>query len=70
MILNFSVFFVASIPGGHFDTQWGLSCMSNLLSKHCVIPQNESNEWTLITQASSIGSYGANPSVCSNVLYF
>lgn len=60
---------MASIPGGHMDTQWGLCCMNNLLSKHCIIPPNETDKWTLITQASSIGSYGNDPSVrCSKYI--
>ncbi|XP_077292527.1 tyrosyl-DNA phosphodiesterase 1-like isoform X2 [Arctopsyche grandis] len=56
-----NVFFVASIPGGHFDTQWGLSRIGNLLSQHCVIPPDEADQWTLIAQASSIGSFGNDP---------
>lgn len=59
---------MASIPGGHFDTQWGLSRIGNLLSQHCVIPPDEADQWTFIAQASSIGSFGNDPKViCQNV---
>ncbi|XP_077293305.1 tyrosyl-DNA phosphodiesterase 1-like isoform X2 [Arctopsyche grandis] len=58
---SINVFFVASTPGIYFDAAWGQSCIGNLLSKYCIIPADEADEWAFIAQASSIGGYGYNP---------
>ncbi|KAH9631809.1 hypothetical protein HF086_005812 [Spodoptera exigua] len=61
---NFShinVFLVASVPGSHFDLDWGMTRVGSLLRQHCCIPPEETKNWPLIAQASSIGSYGKEP---------
>ncbi|XP_049883288.1 probable tyrosyl-DNA phosphodiesterase [Pectinophora gossypiella] len=61
---NFShinVFLVATAPGGHFDDDWGLKRVGSLLRQHCCIPPEETRQWPLVAQASSIGSYGKEP---------
>ncbi|XP_022818783.1 probable tyrosyl-DNA phosphodiesterase [Spodoptera litura] len=61
---NFShinVFLVASVPGSHFDADWGMTRVGSLLRQHCCIPPEETKNWPLIAQASSIGSYGKDP---------
>ncbi|CAH1641988.1 unnamed protein product [Spodoptera littoralis] len=61
---NFShinVFLVASVPGSHFDNDWGMTRVGSLLRQHCCIPPEETKNWPLIAQASSIGSYGKDP---------
>ncbi|KAJ2941751.1 hypothetical protein O0L34_g10557 [Tuta absoluta] len=58
---HINVFLVASVPGGHFDMEWGMTRIGSLLRQHCQIPQLEQRSWPLIAQASSIGSYGKDP---------
>ncbi|KAI5637174.1 tyrosyl-DNA phosphodiesterase domain-containing protein [Phthorimaea operculella] len=58
---HINVFLVASVPGGHFDMEWGMTRIGTLLRQHCQIPQSEQRAWPLIAQASSIGSYGKDP---------
>ncbi|XP_026331698.1 probable tyrosyl-DNA phosphodiesterase, partial [Hyposmocoma kahamanoa] len=55
------VFLVASVPGSHFDQEWGMTRVGSLLRQHCCIPHTESRQWPLVVQASSIGSYGKDP---------
>lgn len=55
---HINVFLVTSVPGSHSDGAWGMACVGSLLKQHCVIPAEECSHWDLITQASSIGSYG------------
>ncbi|KAL4714778.1 hypothetical protein ACJJTC_002637 [Scirpophaga incertulas] len=58
---HINVFLVASVPGSHFDQDWGLTRIGSLLRQHCEIPTVENPKWPLIAQASSIGSYGKEP---------
>lgn len=59
----YSVFFVASVPGGHRNTprgyDWGHARVRDLLSKHCA-PVDPG--CPVIAQSSSIGSLGPNVS--------
>ena len=56
-----SVFFVASVPGGHREQpnghQWGHPKIGRILSKHC--PPIDENS-PIVAQCSSIGSLGPN----------
>lgn len=56
-----SVFFVASVPGGHRETPngqlWGHARVGYLLSKHCA-PVDDA--CPIVAQSSSIGSLGPN----------
>ncbi|CAB3232126.1 unnamed protein product [Arctia plantaginis] len=54
---NINVFLVASVPGSHMDTDWGMLKVGSLLKQHC----EYSGKAPLIAQASSIGSYGKEP---------
>ncbi|CAH0599570.1 unnamed protein product [Chrysodeixis includens] len=56
-----NVFLVASVPGSHFDTDWGMTRTGSLLRQHCCIPPDENRQWPLVAQASSIGSFGKEP---------
>ncbi|XP_073963928.1 tyrosyl-DNA phosphodiesterase glaikit isoform X1 [Choristoneura fumiferana] len=58
---HINVFLVSSAPGGHFDTEWGMTRAGALLRQHCAIPTQEQTSWPLLAQASSIGSYGKEP---------
>lgn len=60
------VYFVASIPGTHSKrapVNWGQNKMTELLSKHAVIPSENAKDWPLYYQCSSIGSQGKDPYV-------
>lgn len=56
-----SVFFVASVPGGHRDTpkghHWGHPKVGRILSQHCS-PIDDT--YPIVAQSSSIGSLGSN----------
>ncbi|XP_048485908.1 probable tyrosyl-DNA phosphodiesterase [Plutella xylostella] len=54
-----NVFLVASVPGSHFDLEWGLTRAGSLLRQHCRAPAEQ--RWPLVAQASSLGSYGKEP---------
>lgn len=54
---HINVFLVASVPGSHLDTDWGMLRVGTLLRKHC----GNCPKAPLIAQASSIGSYGKEP---------
>ncbi|XP_013174288.1 PREDICTED: probable tyrosyl-DNA phosphodiesterase [Papilio xuthus] len=58
---HINVFLVASVPGSHFDTEWGMTRTGALLRQHCCVPPAENTKWPLIAQASSLGSYGKEP---------
>ncbi|XP_045781709.1 probable tyrosyl-DNA phosphodiesterase [Maniola jurtina] len=58
---HINVFLVASVPGSHFDLEWGMARAGALLRQHCAVPADESRAWPLVAQASSLGSYGAEP---------
>lgn len=58
---HINVFLVASVPGSHFDQDWGMTRVGSLLRQHCAIPPSENAQWPLIAQASSIGSFGKEP---------
>nr|XP_034834274.1 probable tyrosyl-DNA phosphodiesterase [Maniola hyperantus] len=58
---HINVFLVASVPGSHFDLEWGMARVGALLRQHCAVPADESRSWPLVAQASSLGSYGAEP---------
>ncbi|CAK1587887.1 unnamed protein product [Parnassius mnemosyne] len=58
---HINVFLVASAPGSHFDTEWGMTRAGSLLRQHCRVPPHENSKWPLIAQASSLGSYGKEP---------
>lgn len=57
------MFLVASVPGSHFDVEWGLARAGALLRQHCAVPPDQTRAWPLVAQASSLGSYGADPQV-------
>ncbi|KAJ8705766.1 hypothetical protein PYW08_012812 [Mythimna loreyi] len=58
---HINVFLVASVPGSHFDQDWGMTRVGSLLRQHSCVPADETRQWPLIAQASSIGSYGKDP---------
>ncbi|KAG6455854.1 hypothetical protein O3G_MSEX009417 [Manduca sexta] len=58
---HINVFLVASAPGSHFDMDWALTRVGSLLRQHCCVPPAEQRHWTLLAQASSLGSYGKEP---------
>ncbi|XP_068625785.1 probable tyrosyl-DNA phosphodiesterase isoform X3 [Battus philenor] len=58
---HINVFLVASAPGSHFDTEWGMTRAGALLRQHCCVPPAENSRWPLLAQASSLGSYGKDP---------
>ncbi|CAH2101303.1 unnamed protein product [Euphydryas editha] len=58
---HINVFLVSSVPGSHFDLDWGMNRVGTLLRQHCEIPASENRSWPLLAQASSLGSYGNDP---------
>ena len=57
-----NVFFLASVPGSHKGrdlNSWGHKKLATLLSQHAILPP-DAPYWSLISQCSSIGSFGAN----------
>lgn len=54
---HINVFLVSSVPGSHFDMDYGMTRMGSLLRQHAM------GSWPLHAQASSLGSYGAKPSL-------
>ncbi|XP_026725567.1 probable tyrosyl-DNA phosphodiesterase [Trichoplusia ni] len=58
---HINVFLVASVPGSHFDCDWGMTRAGSLLRQHCSIPPEDNRLWPLVAQASSIGSFGKEP---------
>lgn len=59
--MDSSVFFVASVPGGHRETprgyDWGHARVGHLLSRHCATIDETA---PVVAQSSSIGSLGPN----------
>lgn len=61
--MNFSVCFIASIPGSFHKEEshmWGHGYLQRLLKEHAV-EEKEEKEGVTVMQASSIGSLGPNP---------
>jgi hypothetical protein len=55
-----SVFFISSVPGKHFEPMWGHVYLNNILKTHACIPSGKPSDWPIISQASSLGSFGVS----------
>ncbi|XP_039760545.1 probable tyrosyl-DNA phosphodiesterase [Pararge aegeria] len=68
---HINVFLVASVPGSHAGPAWGLRRVGALLRQHCAVPAADGRAWPLVAQASSLGSFGADPKLwlCGDFLH-